>query len=148
MMVDALDGKPIEREVHTPFVIATPQNIDTPGGAEVHLQDALLRGWGPLTPPGRHVSFHHSVTDINGPDRAQGGQSKAAAQDARPSILESATAPTPAAFPSIVPIPPPRPGRPEAATLFMTSSMNSLLETDKTVTQVHRDADGVRAEVG
>lgn len=30
MMVDALDGKPIEREVHTPFVIATPTNIDTP----------------------------------------------------------------------------------------------------------------------
>ena len=30
MMVDALDGKPIEREVHTPFVIATKDNIDTP----------------------------------------------------------------------------------------------------------------------
>lgn len=30
MMVDALEGKPVEREVHTPFVIATPQNIDTP----------------------------------------------------------------------------------------------------------------------
>lgn len=30
MMVQALDGKPIEREIHTPFVIATPQNIDTP----------------------------------------------------------------------------------------------------------------------
>ena len=30
MMVDALNGKAIEREVHTPFVIATPQNIDTP----------------------------------------------------------------------------------------------------------------------
>ena len=30
MMVDALEGKPIEREVHTPFVIATPENIDTP----------------------------------------------------------------------------------------------------------------------
>jgi ribose transport system substrate-binding protein len=30
MMVDALDGKPIEREVHTPFVIATQANIDTP----------------------------------------------------------------------------------------------------------------------
>ncbi len=30
MMVDALDGKPIEREVHTPFVVATPQNVDTP----------------------------------------------------------------------------------------------------------------------
>ncbi len=30
MMVDALDGKPIEREVHTPFVIATKENIDTP----------------------------------------------------------------------------------------------------------------------
>jgi len=29
MMNDALDGKPIEREVRTPFVIATPQNIDT-----------------------------------------------------------------------------------------------------------------------
>lgn len=30
MMVDALEGKPIDREVHTPFVIATPANIDTP----------------------------------------------------------------------------------------------------------------------
>ena len=30
MMVDALDGKPIEREVHTPFVIATKENVDTP----------------------------------------------------------------------------------------------------------------------
>ncbi len=30
MMNDALAGKPIEREVHTPFVVATPQNIDTP----------------------------------------------------------------------------------------------------------------------
>jgi ribose transport system substrate-binding protein len=30
MMVDALDGKPIEREVHTPFVIATPENVETP----------------------------------------------------------------------------------------------------------------------
>ena len=30
MMVQALDGKAIEREVHTPFVIATPENIDTP----------------------------------------------------------------------------------------------------------------------
>ncbi len=30
MMVDALEGKPIEREVHTPFVIATPENVDTP----------------------------------------------------------------------------------------------------------------------
>ena len=30
MMVDALDGKPIEREVRTPFVIATKDNIDTP----------------------------------------------------------------------------------------------------------------------
>jgi ribose transport system substrate-binding protein len=30
MMVDALQGKPVERQVHTPFVIATPQNIDTP----------------------------------------------------------------------------------------------------------------------
>ncbi len=29
MMVQALDGKPIEREVHTPFVVATPENIDT-----------------------------------------------------------------------------------------------------------------------
>jgi ribose transport system substrate-binding protein len=29
-MVAALDGKPIEREITTPFVIATPQNIDTP----------------------------------------------------------------------------------------------------------------------
>ena len=30
MMVDALAGKPVEREVHTPFVVATPQTIDTP----------------------------------------------------------------------------------------------------------------------
>ena len=30
MMIDALDGKPIEREVHTPFVVATPENIDSP----------------------------------------------------------------------------------------------------------------------
>ena len=30
MMVAALDGKPIERQVHTPFVVATPANIDTP----------------------------------------------------------------------------------------------------------------------
>jgi ribose transport system substrate-binding protein len=30
MMVDALEGKSIEREVQTPFVIATPENIDTP----------------------------------------------------------------------------------------------------------------------
>lgn len=30
MMVDALDGKPIERQVNTPFVIATKDNIDTP----------------------------------------------------------------------------------------------------------------------
>ena len=30
MMVDALEGKPVEREVHTPFVLATPKNIDTP----------------------------------------------------------------------------------------------------------------------
>ncbi len=30
MMVDALDGKPVQREVHTPFVIATQANIDTP----------------------------------------------------------------------------------------------------------------------
>ena len=30
MMVDALAGKKIERQVNTPFVIATPQNIDTP----------------------------------------------------------------------------------------------------------------------
>ena len=29
-MVNALDGKPIEREITTPFVVATPQNIDTP----------------------------------------------------------------------------------------------------------------------
>ncbi|RYF23825.1 MAG: sugar ABC transporter substrate-binding protein [Oxalobacteraceae bacterium] len=28
-MVAALDGKPIEREITTPFVVATPQNIDT-----------------------------------------------------------------------------------------------------------------------
>jgi ribose transport system substrate-binding protein len=30
MMVQALDGKTVEREVHTPFVIATKDNIDTP----------------------------------------------------------------------------------------------------------------------
>ena len=30
MMVAALEGKPIERQVNTPFVIATPANIDTP----------------------------------------------------------------------------------------------------------------------
>ena len=30
MMVDALQGKPIQRQVNTPFVVATPQNIDTP----------------------------------------------------------------------------------------------------------------------
>ena len=30
MMVDALEGKPIQRQVNTPFVVATPQNIDTP----------------------------------------------------------------------------------------------------------------------
>lgn len=30
MMVDALQGKPVERQVKTPFVVATPQNIDTP----------------------------------------------------------------------------------------------------------------------
>ena len=30
MMVDVLDGKPVEREVHTPFVIATKANVDTP----------------------------------------------------------------------------------------------------------------------
>ena len=29
MMVDALDGKPVEREVRTPFVIATPDNVDS-----------------------------------------------------------------------------------------------------------------------
>ena len=29
MLVDALNGKPVEREVHTPFVVATPQNVDT-----------------------------------------------------------------------------------------------------------------------
>ena len=29
-MVAALDGKPIEREITTPFVVATAQNIDTP----------------------------------------------------------------------------------------------------------------------
>ena len=28
--VAALDGKPVERQIRTPFVIATPQNIDTP----------------------------------------------------------------------------------------------------------------------
>jgi len=30
MMADALNGKAVERQVHTPFVIATPANIDTP----------------------------------------------------------------------------------------------------------------------
>jgi ribose transport system substrate-binding protein len=30
MMVDALSGKPIQRQVNTPFVVATPQNVDTP----------------------------------------------------------------------------------------------------------------------
>jgi len=30
MMVDALQGKPVERQVKTPFVVATPQNVDTP----------------------------------------------------------------------------------------------------------------------
>ena len=30
LMNDALDGKPVEREVHTPFVVATPANVDTP----------------------------------------------------------------------------------------------------------------------
>ncbi len=30
MMVHALEGKPVAREVHTPFVIATKDNIDTP----------------------------------------------------------------------------------------------------------------------
>ena len=30
MMVAALDGKPVERQVHTFFVVATPENVDTP----------------------------------------------------------------------------------------------------------------------
>ena len=30
MMVEALQGKPVQRQVNTPFVVATPQNIDTP----------------------------------------------------------------------------------------------------------------------
>lgn len=30
MMVAALDGKPIERQVNTPFIVATPANVDTP----------------------------------------------------------------------------------------------------------------------
>ena len=30
MMVEALNGKPVERQVHTPFVVATPANIDMP----------------------------------------------------------------------------------------------------------------------
>lgn len=30
MMVDVLAGKPIERQVKTPFVVATPKNVDTP----------------------------------------------------------------------------------------------------------------------
>ena len=30
MMVDALQGKPVQRQVNTPFVVATPQNVDTP----------------------------------------------------------------------------------------------------------------------
>ena len=29
-MVDALNGKPVQRQLSTPFVVATPQNIDTP----------------------------------------------------------------------------------------------------------------------
>lgn len=29
MMVDALRGKQVDRQVHTPFVVATPQNIET-----------------------------------------------------------------------------------------------------------------------
>lgn len=30
MLVAALDGRPVERQVHTPFVVATPANVDTP----------------------------------------------------------------------------------------------------------------------
>ncbi len=30
MMVAALEGKPIERQVNTPFIVATPANVDTP----------------------------------------------------------------------------------------------------------------------
>ena len=30
MMVAARDGKPTARQVHTPFIVATPANIDTP----------------------------------------------------------------------------------------------------------------------
>ncbi len=30
MMVDALEGRPVQRQVNTPFVIATKDNIDTP----------------------------------------------------------------------------------------------------------------------
>lgn len=30
MMVDALNGKAVERQVNTPFVVATPENVDTP----------------------------------------------------------------------------------------------------------------------
>ncbi len=30
MMLDALQGKPVQRQVNTPFVVATPQNVDTP----------------------------------------------------------------------------------------------------------------------
>ncbi len=30
MLVAALDGKAIERQIHTPFVVATPANVDTP----------------------------------------------------------------------------------------------------------------------
>jgi ribose transport system substrate-binding protein len=30
MMVEALEGKPVQRQVHTPFVIATQANVDTP----------------------------------------------------------------------------------------------------------------------
>ena len=30
LMHDALAGKPIDREVQTPFVVATPENVDTP----------------------------------------------------------------------------------------------------------------------
>ena len=30
LMVDALRGKPVERQTTTPFIVATPENIDTP----------------------------------------------------------------------------------------------------------------------
>ena len=41
MMEDALNGKPIERQVNTPFVIATQDEHRHARSAEVHLQDEV-----------------------------------------------------------------------------------------------------------